>query len=181
MLSGCGTKEEQTISYLNDSQQENENSVNKQRNEELDKKQKDDIVFMQVDGAVKHPGVYELHGDDRIKSLIEAAGGFLKEASRRSVNQAAKVVDGQQIYVPTLAEEEQGIGEDRKDEIVSKVNINTADQEMLMTLPGVGSSKALSIISYREEHGGFSKIEELMNITGIKQGVYNKLKDQITV
>lgn len=100
-----------------------------------------------------------------------------------AVNQARVVVDGEQIYVPSL-DEVKGAGvvsevTERTDD--GKININTAEKEELMTLTGVGEAKAQSIIAYREEHGGFQSIEELMQIEGIKEGVFNKIKEDITI
>ena len=96
------------------------------------------------------------------------------------LNQAEKLSDGQKIYVPTISESEEsdnasGISAD------GKVNINRATAEELMTLPGIGESKANDIISYRETNGSFAKIEDIMNIPGIKDGVFNKISGSITV
>ena len=99
------------------------------------------------------------------------------------------VEDGQQIYVPTKEEVENGTfggvsGEETVKNTESsdgKVNINTADKTQLMTLPGIGESKAAAIITYRETHGSFQSIEELMEINGIKEGVFQKIRDMITI
>ena len=114
---------------------------------------------------------------------IAKAGGLTENAAAEAVNQARVVVDGEQIYVLSL-DEVKGAGvvsevTERTDD--GKININTAEKEELMTLTGVGEAKAQSIIAYREEQGGFQSIEELMQIEGIKEGVFNKIKDEITV
>ena len=140
-------------------------------------------VVVHVCGQVAAPGVYELAEGSRIYEAIEAAGG-VNQAAPEGLNQAACVEDGQQIYVPSVQElqdnsftaaGDSGAAED------GRVNINTAQAEELMTLSGIGEAKAAAIIQYREENGGFQSIEELMEISGIKEGVFEKIKDQIKV
>lgn len=152
------------------------------------KPETESTVFVYVCGAVKTPGVYELAGGARVYEAIALAGGTREDAASESLNQARAVTDGERIYIPALEEVQKGIvdgevpevtGTDRKDE--GKININTADKEDLKTLPGIGDAKADSIISYRESNGGFQAIEDLMNVEGIKEGVFNKIKDKITV
>lgn len=185
-FTGCGSSDRQEISCYNleECQEEVkwENSGYDKEGIRQDSSEEKKTIYMQVDGAVKNPGVYELPADARIIALIEAAGGFTKNASRRSVNQAAVVEDGCQVYVMTV-EEEWNLKEQKPDDLMAetKININTATKEQLMSLQGIGEAKADSILAYRKEHGRFASIEELMNIAGIKQGVFNKMKDQITV
>lgn len=151
--------------------------------EKTEKAPEEKKVCVYVCGSVKKPGVYELLEDARIVSAIALAGGFTKDASREAVNQAEQVKDGQQIYVPTKKEagkqksgsSESGSAQDKR------VNLNSASKEDLMTLSGIGEAKASDIISYREENGGFEKPEDIMKIRGIKQGIYSKIKDMITV
>lgn len=139
-------------------------------------------IFVQVSGAVNSPGVYELNADDRVFLAIEAAGGLREDADDAGLNQAAFLEDGQKIYVYTVDEakeqEAERVTSDSKEHLL---NINTATKEELMTLSGIGESKAESILQYRTEHGGFSSIEDLKNISGIKDGVYQKIADQICV
>ena len=132
------------------------------------------MIFVYVCGAVVNEGVYELPEGSRGYEAIKMAGGFTDVAVTTAVNQAALLQDEMTLYVPNYSEytETQG-AED------GKVNLNLASKEELMTLPGVGASKAESIISYREEHNGFKSIEEIMEITGIKEGLFNKVKDYI--
>lgn len=165
-----------------------------------------EVIYVDVSGAVVSPGVYRLEAGSRVFQAIEAAGGCTSEASAVWLNQAAGLSDGQKVYVPT-AQEAEAAGESTADgagfwgeagiqpsvtdqdpgtagEISSgdgKVNINTADKEQLTTLPGVGSSKAEAILAYRQEQGGFSSIDEIMNVEGIKEGVFAKIKDKISV
>lgn len=146
-------------------------------------------IYVQILGAVKNPGVYEVPEGSRLFQVLEQAGGFTKNACVKSVNQAEVVTDEQQIYVYTEDEMEQlqsGEGTLPASETGTasqegKVNLNTAGKEQLMTLPGIGEAKANSIIEYREKVGKFSSIEDIMKVEGIKEGVYNKIKEQITV
>ena len=151
------------------------------------------VIYCYICGAVKNPGVYECLEGARLNQLIELAGGFTKQAAGTSLNLARIVSDAERIYVPTCEEikEEQGgmadiaLNEDGSDRVQTgtedKVNINTADIDRLTSLPGIGQAKAKSICSYREEHGAFQSIEELKNVEGIKDGVYNKVKDLISI
>ena len=137
-------------------------------------------IVVYVTGAVNNPGVYELRSGDRIYQAIDMAGGMTEDAAEGAINLAELIEDGQQITVYTedemvsasIAEEESSSG---------LVNINSATSEELCTLPGIGEAKASSIISYREENGKFGSIEDIKNISGIKDGVYSKIKDYICV
>lgn len=143
-----------------------------------------------VCGAVKNPGVYDFSDGARLEEVIALAGGFTEDAATDYLNLAETVSDSEKVYVPTEKEVETqfvtnvetsaGMKQARED-AKDKVNINTADIEKLTTLPGIGEAKANSILAYREEHGGFQSIEELKDIDGIKDGVYNKVKDLIVV
>lgn len=135
-------------------------------------------IYVYVCGQVNCPGVYELPEGARITDAIEAAGGMTDAAALDYLNQAALLTDGQKIYVPSEEEAEQEATVSKAD---GKVNLNTAGADELMTLSGVGEAKAEAIIRYREEKGSFQSIEEIMNIEGIKEGVFNKIKDKISV
>jgi competence protein ComEA len=142
--------------------------------------EKPDTVFVYICGAVVSPGVYEVEAGSRICDVLELAGGFSEDAGTDYLNLAETVCDGEKVYVPTADElEVELIAEEEADS--GKININTATKEQLVTLPGIGESKADSIISYRSEHGGFSSIEEIMEIPGIKDAVFSKIKELITV
>ena len=125
----------------------------------------------------------------RLYEAVSAAGGLREDAEDASLNQASLVEDGQQIYVPTQEEVANGtFGGAAEEGIVEssqpsdgKMNINTADKTQLMTLPGIGESKAAAIITYRETHGNFQSIEDLMKVSGIKEGVFQKIQDKITI
>lgn len=155
-----------------------------EKSEDTEKEQ--NLIFVYVCGAVNAPGVYELPGDARVYEAIACAGGVRKDAAEEYINQAQIVADGERIYIPTKEEAEQGTVESVLTQpdggnAEEKVNINTASRDELKTLSGIGDSKADSIIQYRETHGAFRNIEELMNVEGIKEGVFNKIKDRITV
>lgn len=141
-------------------------------------------IYVDVCGAVKCPGVYELDEDARAFEALERAGGLLDEACTAAVNRAEKLQDGQKLYIPTKEEWEQNrLPEASGAAPVSDglVNINTADVEELCSLPGVGESRAKAIIQYREDHGAFGAIEEIQNVSGIKNGLFLKMKDLIKV
>lgn len=152
-------------------------------------------VAVYVCGAVKSPGVYYVPSGAIRQTAVLQAGGFLENADQTYVNLAQFVTAGEQIYIPTLEEtgeltfsareetESQGMEEDADATAASagKVDINTAGKEQLMTLPGIGESKAEAIIAYRDARGRFQSVDELMNVTGIKEGIYNKIKDLIIV
>lgn len=142
---------------------------------------KNQKIYVYVCGQVKNPGVYEFTSDDRIVMAVEAAGGFTSKAAKDTINQAEKMKDGQQIYVPSKQESKAEPSSGTGGSASAKVNINTAGKEELMTLSGIGESKASDIIAYRQEQGSFSKIEDIMKIQGIKEGVFNKIKDNITI
>lgn len=125
-------------------------------------------IYVDVSGQVMNPGVYCLSQDARVCDAIFAAGGFTEEAAASRVNQARLLTDGEQIIVPSKEEEGDGL-----------VCINTADIEALTMLPGIGEAKAADIIAYRQEHGFFLKTEDLMNVPGIKEALYRRIKDKI--
>ncbi len=133
-------------------------------------------IFVYVCGAVNQAGVYKLPAGSRVYEAVELAGGFREDAATTEVNQAEVLQDEARIYIPTFAET---ISEEAEND--GKINLNKATKEELMTLPGVGEAKAESIIEYRNENGGFKSIEEIMQISGIKEGLFEKIKDLIKV
>ena len=162
-------------------------------------------LVVHICGAVSAPGVYELPAGSRIIDAVEAGGGFLPEAEEACCNLAEEIVDGCQIYIMTKTEscadgqteKKAGIQTSPDSDMQTTdrnvrsnsatalenglVNLNTADIAALMTLPGIGESRAKAIISYREQHGAFAQIEDIMKISGIKQAAFSKIKDKITV
>lgn len=147
------------------------------------------LIYVYICGAVENSGVYTLSSGSRVCDLFELAGGLTEEAAADYWNQASLLTDGQMLYVPTNeeAKERQERGLDVSSEqsehasTSGKINLNTASLEQLMEIPGIGESKARAILNYRETNGGFSSIEEVMNIEGIKEGVFSKMKEYIVV
>lgn len=148
-------------------------------------------VYVQICGEVKMPGVYKTSSDMRIFQVIELAGGVTEDADISAVNMARPVVDEMNIYIPAAGEavlqEMSDIDLDSEQQTANgnfdnkKININTASKEELMTLNGIGEIKSEAIISYRQEIGRFTDISQIMNISGIKEAAFNKIKDYITV
>lgn len=177
-LTACGTKQEQdTLTDLLKKQSETEFFSNEP--EDLQALSKEN-VYVYICGEVISPGVYEVAADGRIWDVLLAAGGFTEEASPESVNLAERVKDGMQIIVPSLSEAQE---RKREEEFKASglVNLNTASLEELCSIPGIGESRARAILEYREKQGGFSSTEEIMQVDGIKEGLYTKLKDKIYV
>lgn len=145
---------------------------------ETEKETDQDRIFVDVRGAVAVPGVYELLPGARVFEAIEKSGGLCPEADERRVNQAARLSDGEQLYIPVRGEETTAVSEREEDGLI---NINTATVKELTSLPGIGEARAEDVIAYREEHGGFSSIEEMKEISGIKDAVFEKIKDKIKV
>lgn len=155
--------------------------------EEADDSEKEEEICVFVCGQVAEPGVYELAAGSRIYQAVEASGGMLETADPSYVNQAELLEDGQRIYIPSEEEVSSGQLKEAEDSSGEKgsgdgrVNINTAGKEELMTLTGIGEKKAEAIIQYREANGGFQTLEELMQVAGIKEGTYEKIKEDIVI
>ncbi|ARC31476.1 competence protein ComE [Bacillus toyonensis] len=136
-------------------------------------------ILIDMKGAVVKEGVYEMKEGDRFKDAVEKAGGFLPEADIKKVNLAQIVQDQMILYVPNKNEQVQDLATSSKGE--GKVQINAASKEQLEKITGIGSRKAESILKYREEHGPFQKIEDLLKIDGIGVKSLEKIKDQIII
>ena len=170
-----------------------------------DKEMQQAMIYVDVCGAVVNPGVFQLAAGSRVFQAIEAAGGYLPEAALTCVNRAGVLTDGQQLYILTQEEMERqgldpaemsgasegqmngsaGIGQNTgmtaQVQQDNRININTADEAQLTTLTGIGATRAQAIIAYREENGPFAAIEDIMNVQGIKEGTFAKIKDEIVV
>ncbi len=170
-----------------------------------DKEMQQAMIYVDVCGAVANPGVFQLAAGSRVFQAIEAAGGYLPEAALTCVNRAGVLTDGQQLYILTQEEmERQGLdpaemsgasdgqmngsagtgqntGMNAQVQQDNRININTADEAQLTTLTGIGATRAQAIIAYREENGLFAAIEDIMNVQGIKEGTFAKIKDEIVV
>ena len=160
------------------------------------------LIYVHICGAVVNSGVYEVKDKSRLIDLVDAAGGMTKEAAKDYMNLAQLVEDGQRIYIPTIHEVEalsvmeamngspsktlasQNTLEQETTQIQNSsgiININKASKEEIMSLPGIGEAKAESILRYRDLYGGFTVIEDIMLVEGIKEGVFQKIKDHIRV
>lgn len=196
---------EKTKNLHNTTMEDNENIKNKETN----KTNKNKIVIYII-GEVKQEGVYELDEDSRISDAIEKAGGTKENADLSQINLAYKIEDGMRIYIPKkgeLVQDKEKI-EDKTQEVVTgkstditnttsvntnlstnkksktdieKINLNKATQTELETLPGIGPSTAEKIIEYRKENGNFKNIEDIMNVNGIGESKYSKIRDLINV
>lgn len=185
-------------SYTKENIEYEELSVINQTNTENSEETEKEIskIKVHISGAVEKEGVIELESNSRIADLIEKAGGIKQNAYMKEVNLASKLEDGEKVYIPTKEEYEKDKKQEtatnmvisNKQELVTgnkqssnKININTATQEQLDNLPGVGASTAQKIINYRKENGKFKKKEDLKNVSGIGDSKYNQLKDLIEI
>lgn len=142
----------------------------------------DEKIFVDVKGAVKHPGVFETTKDKRVKDLIEEAGGLLDDADTSTLNLSQKVKDQMVIYVLKHGEKPKQMSDGGSSSSNTDViNINTANKEQLMKISGVGKTKAEAIISYREKNGDFKKKEDITKVRGIGKATFEKIKDKIEV
>lgn len=173
---GCGKQNEVILLESSPAEREEESSEKSEETEAPDP----ETLWVHVCGAVMQEGVYELPEGSRGMDAVQAAGGFREDADHNAINLALILEDGQQLRIPTLTEAEEA---DAAQQEVSdgRVNINTAGREELMTLPGIGASRADAILTYREEHGNFSSIEDIMQVPGIKESSFKKLRDNIKV
>lgn len=175
--------------YYNQSKTEDYSGVSfsNTSNETNDKDEKaenkhDEKIFVDVKGAVKHPGVFETTKDKRVKDLIEEAGGLLDDADTSTLNLSQKVKDQMVIYVLKHGEKPKQISDGSTSSTNGDViNINTANKEQLMKISGVGKTKAEAIISYREKNGDFKKKEDITKVHGIGKATFEKIKDKIEV
>jgi len=207
-FSGCDSKEDLVVLNTDDNISIEMNGEDESSNSFEDKKESTvnmpERVTVYICGAVNNPGVYSLNSGDRINDAILLSGGAKEDAALEYMNLADYVRDGEKIYVinkeevKTLKEDDNGkLNEDLADSFNIKasdssvkadentsnsnlVNLNTASKEQLMGVPGIGESKAVKIIAFRENQK-FSSIEDIMLISGIKEGLFNKIKDYICV
>ena len=169
------TEDYSDVSFSNTSSE----SINK--GEKTEEKH-DEKIFVDVKGAVKHPGVFETTKDKRVKDLIEEAGGLLDDADTSTLNLSQKVKDQMVIYVLKHGEKPKQISDSGSSSSNTDViNINTANLEQLMKISGVGKTKAEAIISYREKNGDFKKKEDITKVRGIGKATFEKIKDKIEV
>ncbi|MDU5977458.1 competence protein [Finegoldia magna] len=164
-------------------------SINEKSENNTQNRENNSTTMCQIDGCVNKPGVYSFKKDDRIKDIVELAGGFTQDADTKSVNLAMKLKDEMKVYIPSKTETSKAQNNDRQSSDIvtikdnnssSLVNINTADSNKLQTLPGIGPSKAKKIIEFREKNQ-FKKIEEIKNVDGIGDKTFESLKSLITI
>ena len=140
------------------------------------------VIFVDIKGAVKNPGVYQMKAGDRVKDALDAAGGLTGEADSQKVNLAQRVEDQMVIVVPKVGEEATEIpagATSKETPKEGKVNINTATVEELKTLKGVGEKKAEAIIEYRKKNGSFKTKEDLMKVRGIGKKLFESFQERI--
>ena len=143
-------------------------------------------IIVQIAGAVPRPGVYALAKGSRVQDAISAAGGFLAEADKTGINLARALDDGEQLEIPYAEGSSPVLGtplpaSTESTSSTELIDINTASLAELDSLPGIGPTTAQKIIDYREQNGPFLTKEDIINVSGIGPGTYERLKDLITV
>lgn len=134
-----------------------------------------DTIKVHICGEVYFPGVYTVYSGNRIYEVVLQAGGLTQEADTEAVNLVKVVFDGEQIYIPSVEEREETTNNK------GLIDLNKANEALLCTLPGIGAQRAKQIIDYREKNGNFKKIEDIMKVSGIKEGMFEKIAPYITV
>ena len=142
------------------------------------------LSFADIKGGVKEPGVYQIDTNTRLADLVQLAGGFSAQAETKELNLALKIEDQMLVYVPLKGEKTQQeiivLPENSQAEN-RKINLNTANSQELQQLNGIGPKKAEAIINYREEHGSFQTLDELMEVSGIGEKTYANLVEEIII
>ena len=185
LCSGCG---EEQVTISGNSEENVTEKVSQQGAEEAGADESltihsetPEYITVFVCGAVKNEGVYELEAGSRANDGLEAAGGFSDDADTVAVNLADVLEDGQKLYFPVGGEhlpDESEAGTDASEQRL--VNINSADAAELMTLPGIGETKASQIVEYRRKNGAFASKDDLKNVSGIGDSIYEKLETYIS-
>lgn len=164
--------------------EENESMEVISKKEEKEEKESTKIV-VDIEGEVKKPDIYWLKEDSIIEDLINIAGGVTEEGDLSKINRAEKLNNHEVVVIPNINDEESEgetiISSTINNNKDNKININTANSAELDSLSGIGPSKAEAIIKYREENGNFKTIEEIKNVTGIGEGLFEKFKENITI
>jgi competence protein ComEA len=138
------------------------------------------VIYVHILGQINNPGLYPLHDGDRAVDVVAAAGGFTASADPASLNLARFLSDGEQIVVPAVGEAPPVSAANGGTAIPGKVNLNTADEPTLETLPRVGPAMAARILAWRAANGRFTAIEDLMSVSGIGEKTFEGLKDLVT-
>ena len=173
---------------LESSNTEDRNTINEEK-----------VIIVHVSGAVNQPGIVELSENSRIADAIEKAGGLKEESCIDEINLAYVLEDGIKIHIPTMDEQKENnkiknnsnsyitsesnlsSGKNNNQKKTGKININTATQEELETLPGIGPTTSLKIINYRNENGKFKSIEDIKEVSGIGESKFNNIKNMISI
>lgn len=189
-------KEDYVESNFNVNIATNENNTQVEENTLNLEKNTEEKILIYITGAVKNEGIYELEENSRIADCIEKAGGLTDEADIKDINLAYILEDGMKIYIPKINENKNQITDNTETYISKensssestkitskneKININTATQTELETLPGIGTSTALKIINYRKENGKFNSIEDIKKVNGIGDSKFSQIEDLIKV
>ena len=188
-----------------DSKKEESNNIKEEKVSDIESEKEEketslgeEKIVVEIKGEVKKPNVYELKNGSRIYELIEEAGGPTDEADLSNINRALYLSDGQCIVIKNINDvesEEANLNESLNTEVANSIpanssgeknessiiNINTASKETLMTLNGIGESKAQAIIDYRDEIGGFKSVDDITNVSGIGEKTLEKIKDKISI
>ena len=154
------------------------------KKEEKEEPLEQDLITVDVKGAVKSPGIYDLPVGSRVNDAVQKAGGLTDQADSKSLNLAQKVSDEALVYVPTKGEEasqQSGSGATSSTSKEKKVNLNKASLEELKQVKGLGGKRAQDIIDHRETNGKFKSVDELKKVSGIGAKTIEKLKDYVTV
>lgn len=154
------------------------------KKEEKEEPLEQDLITVDVKGAVKSPGIYDLLVGSRVNDAVQKAGGLTDQADSKSLNLAQKVSDEALVYVPTKGEEasqQSGSGATSSTSKEKKVNLNKASLEELKQVKGLGGKRAQDIIDHRETNGKFKSVDELKKVSGIGAKTIEKLKDYVTV
>lgn len=138
-------------------------------------------IVVDVSGEVNAPGIYPLPQNARVADAIEAAGGLRSESDTSRINLAARVKDGDKVWVPKIGDSPVVSLDSSTRSTGILININTASAKEIEALPGIGEVKAGQIVSYRDEHGLFTNIEDIMNIPGIGPELFEKIRFLITL
>ena len=162
-----------------------DSSIEKEVKEEKEESLEQDLITVDVKGAVKSPGIYDLPVGSRVNDAVQKAGGLTEQADSKSLNLAQKVSDEALVYVPTKGEEtasqQTASGTASSTSKEKKVNLNKASLEELKQVKGLGGKRAQDIIDHRESNGKFKSVDELKKVSGIGAKTIEKLKDYVTV
>ena len=157
----------------------------KNKEEHLNVSEKALLVPVYICGAVYKPGVYEVEETAILNDILLLSGGLTKEADLNQINLAQAIRSNEKIYIPKIGEEIDKMPNSYENEERAKtstlINVNQADQIELMTLPGIGEVRAEQIVQYREQHGPFLAIEDIMNVSGVGNKIYEGLQGFITI